>query len=314
MLATLIKEPFDHKDWIFEVKWDGFRALAFTSKRGPKQDPKRDKVELRSRNNLLWNDKFPAIVQSLEKIKSDLILDGELVVLDSRGKSSFQLMQNYQMEGKGRLYYYVFDLLYKDGQDLRRWPLIERKALLKKTLQALALPHIRFSRHIAKKGAAFFKAASKAHLEGIIGKKGSSPYVPKRSRDWVKIKIGLRQEFVIGGFTAPRGSRKKFGALLIGVYDKLGKLQYVGSVGGGFDAKRLEETHAKLKSLVTAKSPFALEPRAKESITWVKPHLVCEASFAEWTKEGKLRQPIFLGLRTDKSPKAVKREKPRLTL
>lgn len=301
MLATLINQPFNDVDWLFEIKWDGYRALAFID---------RGKVQLKSRAKTLFNQSFPEIVEDLKKINNQVILDGELVVLDTQGKSHFQLIQNYKKEGKGALYYYVFDLLYKDGRDLRELTLIERKEILKKYLKELSLSRVRFSDHVFEKGKSFFKEVAKKHLEGMVGKKIGSTYQSKRSHDWVKIKTTLRQEVVIGGFTAPRGSRQKFGALLVGVYDDRDKLIYIGHVGGGFDESLLKEVYSQLQPLVQKKSPFEKEPKANASVTWVKPKLVCEVSFAEWTKGGIMRQPIFLGLRSDKSSKSVKKESP----
>lgn len=300
MLATLVKQPFDDENWIFEIKFDGYRALAFIDHKH---------VQLKSRNNQLWNAKFPTIIASLEKINSQVIFDGELVVLDMKGKSHFQWMQNYQKQSKGNLYYYVFDLLYKDGKDLREFPLIERKALLKKYVNKLALPYVRFSQHLLGKGKVFFKHAVKAHLEGIIGKRALSTYQSRRSLDWVKIKNILRQEVVIGGFTQPKGSRTKFGALLVGVYNDQKELNFIGRVGGGFDTTVLQEVYRKLKPLIQKKNPFKNHP--KISATWVKPQLVCEVSFTEWTQNNHMRHPIFQGLRIDKRPKDVQKEIPK---
>ncbi len=299
MLATSVDEPFNSEDWLFEIKWDGYRALAFIN---------HEAVQLKSRTKQSWNKKFPLVVQDLEQIKGQAIFDGELVVLDPKGKSQFQLMQNYQKEGKGALFYYVFDLLYKDGYDLRQLPLIERKKILKQYLKDLALPLIRFSDHVITEGKPFFKEALKAHLEGIIGKKLASSYQSKRSREWVKIKTILRQEVVIGGFTAPRGSRKNFGALLVGVYNEKKQLVYAGHVGGGFDVKLLQAVHDKLKPLIQKASPFEKTPKPNAPVTWVKPKLVCEVSFTEWTQENIMRHPIFYGLRIDKHPQSVTKE------
>jgi bifunctional non-homologous end joining protein LigD len=287
MLATLVEEPFDSEDWLFEVKWDGFRSLAFIEN---------GQVELKSRNNLSFNQKFPSIVRSLEKSKESVILDGEIVVVDAKGRSDFQLMQNYQT-GEGMLLYYVFDLLYKDGRDMRELPLIERKETLKKYLSRLDLPLIRFSDHIVKEGKRFFKEAEKEKLEGIIGKKMSSEYQSRRSRDWVKIKTSLRQEVVICGFTEPKGARKKFGALIAGIYDENNELRYAGHVGGGFNETLLQDIYEQLKPLIQKKSPFKKIPKVNMPVTWVKPKLMAEVSFAEWTKDNIMRQPIFQGLR-----------------
>jgi bifunctional non-homologous end joining protein LigD len=275
MLATLVDKPFDGEDWIFEVKWDGYRALAH----------KKKKVILLSRGQKPWNEKFPTIAQELKKIPGQCILDGEIVILDKKGKSNFQMLQNYQKEKKGIPLYYVFDILSYQGKDLTK-----------------------FSGHIEKKGKAFFQKAKKKREEGIIAKKKLSTYQFHRSRDWLKIKTGLRQEVVIGGFTQPKGSRHRFGALLVGVYSK-GHLIYVGHVGSGFSRESLEEMHQKLKKIGSLKCPFQTEPDPNMPVSWVRPRLVCEVSFAEWTKDGKMRQPIFRGLRVDKSPKSVIRER-----
>lgn len=299
MLATLVDAPFDDEDWLFEMKWDGYRSLAFIDN---------GKVNLKSRTGQIWNNKFAPIVQNLKKIKGKVILDGELVILDEEGKSHFQLMQNYHKEGDGALYYYVFDLLYQEGQDLRERPLIERKHKLQQLLQEHSFPIVRYSDHIIGKGIAFFKEVSKKNLEGIIGKKIYSQYESKRSRDWVKIKVMMKQEVVIGGFTEPKGSRKNIGALLVGVYNEDKQLLYSGHVGGGFTTKLLQDVYRKLAPLTQSKCPFLVKPQANAPVTWVKPKLVCEVSFTEWTKDQSMRHPIFQGLREDKLPETISRE------
>lgn len=300
MLAITQTEPFDDDEWLFELKWDGFRCLALI-------DP--PEVQLKSRTKQLLNAKFKPIVEQLKSLREKVIFDGELVVLDSHGKPNFQLMQNFQKTGKGELYYYVFDLLFKDGVDLREEPLIERKKVLKAYLEKLSLPSIRYSDHVLKKGKAFFKEIVKHHVEGMMAKKISSSYQSRRSPDWVKIKTKLRQEFVIGGFTAPKGSRKKFGALLVGVYEG-SELKYSGHVGGGFNTDSLSTIYLKLEKLVQKKCPFENTPATNAPVTWVKPKLLCEVSFAEWTKDNIMRQPIFEGLRDDKPAKRVAKEAP----
>lgn len=299
MLATLVDKPFDGKDWIFEIKWDGYRALA----------RKKKQVSLISRGQKSFNRQFPLIVEEVKKIPGNFLLDGEIVVLDKKGLPHFQLMQNYQKTKQGPLYYYVFDILSIQGKDITGLPLIERKKILKKLLAQAKLKHVRFSDHIEEKGKAFFAQAANKGLEGIMAKKKDSTYQFRRSRDWLKIKTSLRQEVVIGGFTAPRGSRKKFGALLVGVYDK-GNLTYTGHIGGGFDEKLLNDVYEKLKKVISKTCPFLHEPHPNAHVTWVKPKLVCEVSFSEWTSEGIMRQPIFKGLRIDKSAKEVVKEKP----
>lgn len=299
MLATLVQDPFNDPSWLFEIKWDGYRALA-------KIDT--GIVHIYSRNNLEFNKKFPPIVKALASIKRNVVLDGEIVVVNPKGKSDFQLLQNFQRTGEGNIVYYVFDILYLDGYDLTNLPLLERKDILKHLLPSS--DKIRFGDHIIAKGKEFFNLAKKNDLEGIIAKRLDSKYqMNKRSKDWLKIKIHLQQEAIICGFTEPRGSRQNFGALILGVY-KNNKLQYIGHAGSGFDEAMLAEVMQKLKPLITKKSPFPDEPKTNMPATWVKPKLVCEVSFAEWTDDGSMRQPIFIGLREDKNPKDVKRELP----
>lgn len=300
MLAKLIKEPFNDEDWLFEIKWDGYRCLAFIN---------HGVVQLKSRSNKSFNAQFPKIVASLKKVRGEVILDGEVVVLDENGKPQFYLMQNYQGTGKGDLCYYVFDMLFRDGEDLRERPLLERKKLLKDFLTSIEAPLVYFSDHVIGKGKDFFKEATKLQLEGIMGKNSESVYQSTRSGDWVKIKTKKRQEVIIGGFTAPRGSRKRFGALLAGVYHG-DDLIYVANVGGGFTDQLLEEVYKKLKPLIRPTSPFKKIPKTDTPATWVEPKLVAEVDFAEWTKDRNLRQPIFQGLREDKPPQQVSQEVP----
>ncbi len=295
MLCTLVDEPFDEKGWIFEIKWDGYRAFA----------KKNGALKLISRGKQSFNKRFPTLVHELEKISGSFILDGEIVIFEKSGKSNFQMLQNYYKKKVGTPYFYVFDLLERNGKDLRALPLLKRKKILKDLLKGLK--SVRYSSHILTHGKAFFKKAEQKGLEGIIAKKADSVYQFRRTRNWLKIKTKNRQEVVIGGFTEPKGSRKRFGALLIGVYQK-GKLLYAGLVGGGFTRALLEETYADLEKVVSPKCPFEVPPKSDPSITWVKPKLVCEVEFTEWTDEGKLRHPIFKGMRYDKPAKKVVRE------
>lgn len=298
MLAFLANEPFNGEDWLFEVKWDGFRAIA---------EVNRENVQLYSRTQQSFNEHFFPIVEALKELDLEVVLDGEIVIVDKEGRSHFQLLQNYQKTGKGELRYYVFDLLYDRGEDLRQLPLWQRKERLKRLLPSVGESIIQFSDQIEKRGIDFFKKAQEKGLEGIIAKKKESSYQDKRSRDWLKIKTHARQEVVICGFTAPRGSRKEFGSLIMGVYDQ-GNLRFVGHVGGGFTGSSLSEMMKKLKPLITEKCPFSKIPSTNNPVTWVKPKLVGEVSFHEWTDDFSLRQPIFVGLREDKNPKEVKRE------
>ena len=299
MLATLIEKPFDREGWFFEIKWDGYRAISEVIK---------NNVRLYSRNGNVLNDKFPEIVHPLEKLSFDAVLDGEIVALDNEGRASFQLLQNHLRTGEGLLAYYVFDVLYLNGHDLRNIPLRRRKHILSQMLPDL--PNIRVSEFIEEKGISFFRAVQENGVEGIMAKNGASTYQSgARSREWLKIKNTLSQEAVIGGFTAPRGGRKHLGSLLLGVYDGR-DLVYIGRSGGGFAEDELSRMHAKLKLLITETSPFPSPPKTDTPATWVKPELVCEVRFSEWTDEGLMRHPVFLGLREDIPPFDVKRETP----
>jgi bifunctional non-homologous end joining protein LigD len=299
MLATLIDAPFNRAGWLFEPKWDGYRAIAEVNRRG---------VRLYSRNHKAFEDRYEPVVRSLEQLGHEAVLDGEVVVLDESGKPRFQLLQNYQKTGAGSLVYYVFDLLYLDGHDLRGLALGRRKELLAQIVRGL--PQVRLSEHIEEQGIMFYEAASAQGLEGIIGKDSQSPYREGvRSREWVKIKTRLRQEAVIGGFTEPRGSRKRMGALVLGLYEG-DELVYVGHSGGGFDSDTLATVHDKLVPLEQTACPFRKRPKTNAPVHWVRPELVCEVEFQEWTEDGHLRQPIFLGLREDKPARSVRRETP----
>ncbi len=300
MLATLVAKPFDRPDWFFEVKWDGFRAIA---------EVEAGKARLYSRNQKDFEKRFAPIVRELEKLKHDAVLDGEIVVLDEHGIAHFQLLQNYQRTGRGQLIYYVFDLLYLDGADLRSSPLRRRKELLAKLLPKDGL--LRYSDHIEKEGSAFFKAASERLLEGVMAKSASSLYQEGyRSTQWLKIKAQKQQEAVIAGFTEPRGSRRNLGALILGVYD--GKdLVYIGHAGGRLGTKDLKEMRARLEPLEQSDCPLKSKPKTNAPVHWVKPQLICEVSFQEWTSDGIMRQPIFLGLRDDKDATKVMRELPK---
>lgn len=304
-LATLVDSPPQSEGWLYEIKHDGYRIIAI--KDG-------DKIELLSRNDKAWTDKFAAITEALKDIDGDAIIDGEVVALDDNGASSFEALQR-ALKGKGKteLTYYAFDLLWCDGKDLRGAKLLDRKSALRALLnRSISLDGntIRFSDHIDGHGVAFHRKACETGLEGIIGKRASSRYYGKRTRDWVKVKCTRRQEFVIAGFTEPSGSRIGFGALLLGVYSDSGDLVYAGRVGTGFDDTTLKDLRTKLNSLSRKTPPFADPPEGREAkdVTWVTPDLVGEVSFTEWTTDGRLRHPSFLGLREDRNPDDVVRE------
>ncbi len=300
MLATLAGAAFDNEDWIFEIKFDGFRAIADIRKN--------KKTKLYSRNNISFNDLFAPIVEAGNQLGRDAVLDGEVVVLNKKGISEFQLLQNYQNTGKGSLTYFVFDILYLDGRDLRDVPLIDRKLLLKELSQGLGSRDIKYSDHIPGKGKKFFELARKQGLEGILAKEASSKYIERRSKSWLKIKTHMRQEAVIGGFTEPKGSRKDLGALVLGVYNDKKELIYIGHTGGGLNQAGLQSLRNKLLKIARGTSPFRDKFKVNAPVTWVAPQYVCEVSFQEWTGDGHMRQPIFEGLRIDKNPKEVTRE------
>jgi bifunctional non-homologous end joining protein LigD len=307
MLATAIEKPFDNPEWLFEIKWDGYRAVAFIDD---------GNVRLVSRNQNNLTAQFPELASLPKFVKARrAILDGEIVALDEEGRPSFSLMQQRTgfRPGRARLarregvpvIYYAFDLLYLDEFDLRRVSLEERKKLLQDRIVSGDVLH--FSDHYPEKGLALFEAAGQKGLEGIVAKKRASLYDETRSRDWLKIKITRRQECVIGGYTDPEGSRAYFGALVLGLYNKKGQLIHVGQVGTGFDQRGLKEMFARLQSLATSKNPFHGEIGGLRKVHFVRPELVAEVKFSEWTHETveggpKLRAPVFLGLREDKSP------------
>lgn len=289
MLATLVEEPFDKPGWVYEEKYDGDRVLAY--KEG-------DRVRLLSRNGKDRTDRFPRIAAAIRKLKpATLLLDGEVIVFDRKNVPRFQLLQ----QGKGEAVYAVFDCLFREGQDLRREALSERRAAMEQSIGAskLLLP----SRKLAANGIKAFRIAQRRGYEGLVAKDLSSPYVEARSNQWLKVKVHQEDEFVIAGYTKPAGSRQHFGALLLGAYDK-GKLRYVGKVGTGFDQKTLAALHRKFQLFVRTKSSLVDPPREK-GVVFLAPRLIAQISFQEWTADRKLRQPVFLGLRDDKRPQDV---------
>lgn len=295
MLSKLYDSAFDDKNWMFEIKYDGYRAIARID----------DEVQLLSRNNLSFNKLFAPIKDELKKIKHHAILDGEIVVENDRGHSDFQLLQKYQQTGKGKLKYYVFDLLNLDGNSLLKIPLSERKKLLELLLKKTNLKNVFFSEHILNEGKLFYDLAVKHGLEGIMAKNANSQYYPgKRNGEWLKIKIHRQEEAVIGGFTAPKGSRVKFGSLLLGAYHGR-ELNYIGNCGTGFTEQTLDELYHKLVPYFTLVSPFKEKIKIPGKIQWVKPELVCQVKFSEWTEDKRMRHPVFMGLRIDKKPNEV---------
>lgn len=297
MLATLTDVPFDDAGWVFEDKYDGFRMIAKI---------KGGKVTLYSRNGKIISHSYIGVAKALEGVKADAVIDGELVALDKDGVSHFQLLQN-ALRREAKLLYCAFDLTFCDGEDLRGLTLLERKKRLKKILPRHRL--IAFSRHRNKSGTKLFEEAERKGLEGIMAKRADSKYLSgDRTANWLKIKTSKRQEVVIAGFTAPRRTRPFFGALVLAVREK-NAWRYIGRVGTGFSHKILEELHGKLIKLKAARSPFPAKVKDEAVTTWVKPSLVAEVKFTEWTSSGEMRHPVYLGLRSDKRAADVIRER-----
>jgi bifunctional non-homologous end joining protein LigD len=290
MLASLSTEIPSGPEWVFEEKYDGIRALAYRTKKT---------VRLWSRNGLDLTAGFPEVAAAVAALPGgDLVLDGELVVFDPKGVSRFQLLQ--RRGAGGHTEYAVFDILERDGVSLLKRPLKERRQALEGSIGGRG--RLRLSRRLGKNGANALETARSKQWEGIIAKDETSIYQPgARTRAWLKVKVRKQSEFVIGGFTAPAGSRAHLGALLVGLYDGT-RLRYGGKVGSGYTADSLAELATLLAPLRTERSPFADAPRMKAA-TWVRPTLVAQLAFAEWTAGDKLRQPVFLGLRRDKSPR-----------
>ena len=309
MLATLVDKPFDEPGWIYEIKWDGYRAVALMNK---------GKINLISRNNKSFNDKFYPVIAALEKWKINAIVDGEVAVLNHKGIAHFGSLQNWRSEADGELVYYVFDILWLNGFSLKELPLVERRKQLTKLVPSEGI--IRLSENFDTSATQFLANASKLGMEGIMAKKADSLYVEgERTKEWLKIKANKRHEVVIGGYTQNEGSAKTFSSLLVGVYDN-GRLDYIGKIGTGFNDQTQKDILAQTKKLVTDRPPFAEIPDLskpsrfqhnppKAKVTWLKPQLVCEVSYTEMTDDGVMRHPSFEGMRTDKKAKDVVKEK-----
>jgi len=308
MLATLVEKAFNSADWFFELKMDGVRAVMV--KNGLKLD-------MRTRNANDLTRRFPTLAQAFADLPVDtVILDGEIVALDEKGYSHFNLIQPRIHLSRARdiaaaeeripVYFYAFDVLYLNGYNIMKFPLEQRKAVLRKLIPDNN-GWIRFADHVEEKGVEFFNVVSQHGLEGIVAKLKSSEYQQARSRYWLKIKTQQTDHFVVGGFTEPEGSRKYFGALLLGLY-RNGDFIYVGRAGGGFDDEALAQTYDELKPLITKKPLFKEVPAEIRKATWVKPFLVCEVRFTEWTSDKRLRAPVFLGFRDDIDPEQCRLE------
>jgi bifunctional non-homologous end joining protein LigD len=307
MKATLIEHPPKGEDWLFEIKWDGVRAIGFVEN---------EELRLQSRTGMRCERQYPELaVVPHQLAASQAVLDGEVAMLDEKGVARFHLIQPRIMIAdpnsiahlarKSPAVYFVFDLLYLDGYDLRKVALRDRRELLEQIVSAGAV--LRISEAFPDAGEQMLAVAREHGLEGIVAKHANSCYESRRSREWLKIKLTADQEFLIGGFTEPQGARDYFGALVLGFHEN-GKLPWAGNVGTGFDQKKLAEIYARLKPLITPHCPFAERPVPDRGITWVKPELVCQIKFAHWTEDRRLRAPVFLGLREDKRPAEVVRE------
>lgn len=302
MLCTLVDEPFSREGWLFEIKWDGYRAIGTRDGH---------EVSLYSRNHIDFMAKYPPVTEALRDFAHDVIVDGEIVVVDKDGRPHFEWLQGWHTHPQGSLQYYVFDILWIDGHDVREAPLSLRRSMLRALMPQNDV--LRFSDDIPTAGDKLFTQMQRKGLEGMIAKKADSPYREgERGGDWLKVKTHLRQEVVIGGYTEPRGGRAYFGSLLVGVYDN-GEFVYVGHSGGGIPDEQRRLLLQKLAKRERKTSPFAAEPKPNAPVHWVKPELVCEMSFSEWTQDGSMRHPAFEGMREDKNPTAVHREKPKAT-
>jgi bifunctional non-homologous end joining protein LigD len=300
MKAVLADKPFSDPNWIFERKLDGIRCLAIKDASG---------VRLTSRTGRLMNEEYPAVVEALESEPSEeFIADGEIVAFEN-GITSFSRLQRRGHE-RVPVFLYLFDLPSHEGEDLRQRPLRERKARLRRALE-FGGP-LRFNPHRnGEHGEELYREACQKGLEGVMAKRADSPYLSGgRSRDWLKLKCHAEQELAIGGYTAPKGSRTDFGALLVGYYDDSGTLRYAGKVGTGFDQHTLKELGARLRELEQDESPFEPFKPIPPGTHWVSPELVAQIGFAEWTRDGRLRHPRYLGLRDDKPARDVVRERP----
>jgi bifunctional non-homologous end joining protein LigD len=306
-LATLTAERFSSPDWIFERKLDGERCLAFGEG---------GKVRLLTRNRKSANAAYPELVEALaSQSAGDFVVDGEVVSFDGTETSFARLQQRIhvghpsaELRARFPVYYYLFDIMFSDGTDLRSRPLLERNGLLRRTISFR--DPLRYTEHRSPDGERYFTQACQDGWEGLIAKRADAPYQAGRSRDWLKFKCEAGQEFIIGGYTEPRGTRTGFGALLLGYYDPAGRLTYAGKVGTGFDRKLLHDLHDELVRLRRDQPAFERGKLPRSGVHWVKPRLVAQIGFSEWTTEGMLRHPRFQGLRRDKPPAEVVRETP----
>ncbi len=317
MLATLVDSPVSDDGWLYEIKWDGYRAIAYLNHSLADAHISTGDVDIRSRNNKSFNEKFYPLYRALKKWKVNAVVDGEIAVLDAKGMPDFSGLQSWRSEADGQLAFFVFDLLWLEGKDLAELPLKDRRSMLVAIFPDV--PGIRLSESFDETGEKLFALAEELGLEGIIAKKAESKYLPgARSREWLKIKTMKYQEAIICGYTKNENTSKLFSALLLGWYKK-GKLEFIGLVGTGFTVKSQQELVNGLKPFEIENSPFGYVPDfnkpsrfrphpPKATVTWVSPEVVCEISYREITKDGAIRHPSFKGLRPDKNAKEVQRE------
>ncbi len=304
-LATLVEVPPNGDQWLHELKFDGYRMICHLS---------RGKTRFWSRNQKDWTEKFPNVAKAMKSFPATTaIVDGEIVIVDKAGRSSFQMLQQSMgKSGAAGFVFQIFDLIYLDGYSLMRAPLTQRKQLLEELLSAVdPKGPLRFSEHIEGNGAKFFKQACEYGIEGVVSKVAESPYESTRNRNWQKSKCIKRQEFVIAGYTPSKRDFPGFGSLVLGVYEK-GKLIYAGRVGTGFSIKQRLELQKKLDDIAQSKLPFVAIPKdpGLRQAHWARPQLVAEVEFTEWTADGIIRHPSFKGLRRDKKAASVVREEP----
>ncbi len=299
MLATLSKKTFDNPQWIYEIKWDGYRVIGHILNH---------QAQLYSRNGISFNDKFRIIAEELSRVSQDVVLDGEVVLVDNRGIPHFQMLQHYNETTLGELRYYVFDMLYLNGHSMLELPLTDRKSLIPEVIQNLH--HVYYCEHITEKGTQLFNDAAEKGLEGVIAKKANSVYIPgSRSDNWLKFKAVKSQEAIICGYTTESKGGSLFGSLVLGLH-KDGELSYIGNCGSGFSGNTQKELYSKMEKLETSEKPFRESINTKgRKIQWLKPELICEVKFSEWTNSGSMRHPVYKGLRSNKIVKEITEEK-----
>lgn len=298
MLATLTEDYFSDPEWVFEPKLDGVRCLAFKSG---------ERVRLMSRNRLSLNERYPAVVEAVARLEvGQAVLDGEVAVV-SEGVSRFQSLQRHLLEGGGSLAYFVFDAPHLGGFDVTQLPLIARKDLLARVVAPGR--GVELVGYHSESGEELLREACAKGWEGLIAKRAAAPYTQGRSKEWLKFKCSKEQEFVVGGFTDPQGARVGFGALLVGYFDD-GSLRYAGKVGTGYNTQLLLSLASRLEKLERDQSPFSGKPPVRKAVHWVEPEMVVQVGFSEWTRDGRLRHPRFLGVREDKAAREVVREGP----